>query len=622
MAKYLPEDIKVSDNSNILNPGLVYDGAIDGLPVTNIVDLSDNKTCDCVSKEYVDAGDEETLDDAKEYADSIAGSGGDVSLAEAKEYTDQKTSETLTSAKTFATSEANTALDSAKSYTDSEVGDAITEVKEYSDTNLATAKSYTDTEVGDAVTEVKAYSDGILVMAKSYTDAEIEDTKEYSDTNLNTAKTFATSEANAALNSAKSYTDTEVGDAITEVKGYSDTNLNTAKSYTDTEVSDALAEAKTYSDGNLATAKGYTDSEVADALVEAKGYSDTNLNTAKTFATSEAGSAFDAAVRYTDTEVNSVKSLVTDVHNGLVTYTNTTVATALTQAKTYAEGQASTAESNAKAYVDGLPFSSMTAVSASAEANIGFTNVTTDSKRIPTMAFMAYWNGRYNSRSSNLLYCNKGAFGDLATINKNASTANFLRGDGAWSNTFNGTFNMNGQLNVRNAKQLVCWSGANTGNFIKFVPNASTENYNQIASNNSFNYCATNHQFRNYGNTAWAPAYASTFANQSSIKYKTNVESMTLEEAENILRMRPVKYDYKNPADGSNCLGLIAEEVADIQTWGVVYKEGEIEGLDYSKFVPQLIRLCQHQQEQINSLESKISELQSQIMEVSNNESG
>lgn len=112
------------------------------------------------------------------------------------------------------------------------------------------------------------------------------------------------------------------------------------------------------------------------------------------------------------------------------------------------------------------------------------------------------------------------------------------------------------------------------------------------------------------------------FANQSSIKYKTNVESMTLEEAENILRMRPVTYDYKNPADGLNCMGLIVEEVADIQNWGVVCKDGEVDGLDYSKFVPQLIRLCQHQQEQINSLESKISELQSQIMEVSNNESG
>lgn len=353
-------------------------------------------------------------------------------------------------------------------------------------------------------------------------------------------------------------------------------------------------------------ANGYTDTKVSSAITEVKEYSDTNLATAKSFATSEAGAAFDAAVRYTDTEVNSVESLVMDVHNGLVTYTDTTVATALTQAKTYAEGQASTAESNAKAYADNLPFSSMTAVTASSEANVGFTNVTTDNKRVPTMSFMAYWNGRYNSSSSNLLYCKKGAFGDLAIINKNSNTGNFLRGDGTWSNTFGNTFNVNGQLNVQNAKNFVCWSGSNSGNFVKIVTTASTENYNQIASNNNFNFCAGVHQFRNYGNTAWATVYASSFSQQSSIKYKKNVTEMTEEDAKKILELRPVTYDYINELDGANCKGLIAEEVYEVQPWGVVFREEEVDGLDYSKFVPQLIKLCQIQQKEIDELKAKI----------------
>ena len=48
----------------------------------------------------------------------------------------------------------------------------------------------------------------------------------------------------------------------------------------------------------------------------------------------------------------------------------------------------------------------------------GWNNVSTDQKYVPDMAFMAYWNGAYSGTSSNLTYCNKGAFGTAATANK------------------------------------------------------------------------------------------------------------------------------------------------------------------------------------------------------------
>ena len=48
----------------------------------------------------------------------------------------------------------------------------------------------------------------------------------------------------------------------------------------------------------------------------------------------------------------------------------------------------------------------------------GWQNVSTDQKYVPDMAFMAYWNGAYSGTSSNLTYCNKGAFGTAATANK------------------------------------------------------------------------------------------------------------------------------------------------------------------------------------------------------------
>ena len=41
----------------------------------------------------------------------------------------------------------------------------------------------------------------------------------------------------------------------------------------------------------------------------------------------------------------------------------------------------------------------------------------TNNDYIPDKTVLAYWNGRYNSTSSNLQYCSKGAFGDMAIKN-------------------------------------------------------------------------------------------------------------------------------------------------------------------------------------------------------------
>ena len=52
----------------------------------------------------------------------------------------------------------------------------------------------------------------------------------------------------------------------------------------------------------------------------------------------------------------------------------------------------------------------------SSKSHSGWTNNTTDDRILPTMSFMAYWNGAYSSSgSSNLAYCNQGAFGSIVT---------------------------------------------------------------------------------------------------------------------------------------------------------------------------------------------------------------
>ena len=60
---------------------------------------------------------------------------------------------------------------------------------------------------------------------------------------------------------------------------------------------------------------------------------------------------------------------------------------------------------------------SYTKKSLSAVGTSGWTNTSIDGNIIPDMSFIAYWNGAYSGTSSNLAYCNKGAFGSFAIKN-------------------------------------------------------------------------------------------------------------------------------------------------------------------------------------------------------------
>ncbi len=68
------------------------------------------------------------------------------------------------------------------------------------------------------------------------------------------------------------------------------------------------------------------------------------------------------------------------------------------------------------------------------KGNYAWVSAANDDKLI-TSNTLAYWSGAYKGTSSNLTYCVKGAFGDLAAISKPTSngTTTFLRGDGTWA---------------------------------------------------------------------------------------------------------------------------------------------------------------------------------------------
>jgi hypothetical protein len=121
------------------------------------------------------------------------------------------------------------------------------------------------------------------------------------------------------------------------------------------------------------------------------------------------------------------------------------------------------------------------------------------------------------------------------------------------------------------------------------------------------------------------------FRSTSSIKYKTNVETLENIYADALLSCRPVWYrstcEGDNPSHG--WWGFIAEEVAEIDPRLVHWKTTEIshdengsvvetpcdpepEGVAYDRFVPHLLNLIKRQGEAIADLQAEVAALKAQ----------
>lgn len=124
-------------------------------------------------------------------------------------------------------------------------------------------------------------------------------------------------------------------------------------------------------------------------------------------------------------------------------------------------------------------------------------------------------------------------------------------------------------------------------------------------------------QVRNADDAVWMPIAASAFNVSSSRRYKENIKDVTEEDAKKLLDVRVVEYDYKDgvmPEEkryGQH--GVIAEEVDEIIPEVVNYaipdggEKPVPDGVDYSRFVPYLIKMVQMQQKEIEELKRRLS---------------
>jgi hypothetical protein len=109
------------------------------------------------------------------------------------------------------------------------------------------------------------------------------------------------------------------------------------------------------------------------------------------------------------------------------------------------------------------------------------------------------------------------------------------------------------------------------------------------------------------------------YRSTSSIKYKTNVETIEDHYSDALLQCHPVWYQSTCEADNPDWghWGFIAEEVAQIDPRLCFFKEEEDgslepEGVQYDRFVPHLLNLIKRQKEQIEAMEARLSALEAQ----------
>lgn len=129
---------------------------------------------------------------------------------------------------------------------------------------------------------------------------------------------------------------------------------------------------------------------------------------------------------------------------------------------------------------------------------------------------------------------------------------------------------------------------------------------------------------RNWNDSGWSPwTYFTQNSNASSRRVKENIRNMTDTEAQKLLDVKIVKFDYKKNWCGGakNQSGVIAEDTIEIIPEVVKVDENYDPNLplgdnynyppevDYRKFIPYLIKMVQIQQKEINGLKAEIKAL-------------
>lgn len=102
----------------------------------------------------------------------------------------------------------------------------------------------------------------------------------------------------------------------------------------------------------------------------------------------------------------------------------------------------------------------------------------------------------------------------------------------------------------------------------------------------------------------------------SSARYKRDIHHMSA-ASDNLMKLRPVTFRYKQDPKGQLQYGLIAEEVAKIYPELVIYGEdGKVQTVRYLELIPMLLNELQKQATQNQRQSAQIRQLTAQVQEL------
>jgi phage minor structural protein len=170
------------------------------------------------------------------------------------------------------------------------------------------------------------------------------------------------------------------------------------------------------------------------------------------------------------------------------------------------------------------------------------------------------------------------AYGGAGAVNLNNSNGNQIASMGA--NDYGGVLNLSNSSGIRTARLMTATNG---GGYFSLHDNSSNQTIYAYGSSGNI-YCVKVNE-------------------TSSIKVKKNVKP--IEDAEKILELQAVSFDYKDENRGTDQRGFIAEDVAKIIP--NLVSDGETPSIHYTGMIPYLQDVIKKQQKKIDELESKLN---------------
>lgn len=103
--------------------------------------------------------------------------------------------------------------------------------------------------------------------------------------------------------------------------------------------------------------------------------------------------------------------------------------------------------------------------------------------------------------------------------------------------------------------------------------------------------------------------YATAWGSNSSRRYKENITELTESVADRLLKIKTYHFDYKKDYGNKDMYGVIAEEVEQVHKNAVLYRNGEPDAVDYTRFIPLLIKKVQMQDKKLKYLDNMVTHL-------------